>query len=271
VENEAHFSGGVNFDHLQRVKIGRTSSPRTAEFQFVFRQSALNRVKVHGDSSPRAEICGVLVGEVYRDEYGPFALVEHIIEGQASTGSAGQVTFTADTWQHIQVQMDRQYPDLRIVGWYHTHPGHGIFLSEMDVFLHESFFGLPWQCALVYDPRSGDAGVFTASRKKAEQLDFLIEYDEAAPAQQPRSAVSRPESPLDAAPESPQIPAPAPRTKRMPRTYPRLRRFGQLFGRFFLAIIGLMLFTCMGGLLGLLIRLQHIELPYWIARMWTNG
>jgi hypothetical protein len=41
-------------------------------------------------------------------------------------------------------------------------------------------------------------------------------------------------------------------------------------GRFFLAIIGLLLFTCMGALLGLLIRQQHLELPYWIQRM-THG
>ena len=90
VENETQFSGGINFDHLQRVKIGQLSGPRVAEFQFVFRQSALNRVRIHGDSSPCAEICGVLVGDVYRDEFGPFALIEHIIEGQASTGMPGR-------------------------------------------------------------------------------------------------------------------------------------------------------------------------------------
>jgi proteasome lid subunit RPN8/RPN11 len=257
VEDETQFSGGIDFGHLQRVKIGRLNSPRTSDFQFVFRQSALRRLRDHGDSSPRAEICGVLVGDVYRDEIGPFALVEHIIEGQASTSSAGQVTFTADTWQHIQVLMDRQYPDLRIIGWYHTHPGHGIFLSEMDIFLHESFFGLPWQCALVYDPKSGDAGVFSAHQGKAEPLEFLIEADEAASARPSRPSASRPEFPTASSDAS----TPAPRRK---------NRFWGTLGRFFLAIIGLMLFTCMGALLGLLIRLQHIEIPYWLQRM-TQG
>jgi proteasome lid subunit RPN8/RPN11 len=259
VENETRFSGGIDFEHLKRIKIGQLSAPRTADvFQFVFRQSVLNRVHVHGDSSPRAEICGVLVGDVYRDEFGPIAYIEHIIEGQASTGSAGQVTFTADTWQHIQLLMDRQYPDLRIVGWYHTHPGHGIFLSDMDIFLHESFFGLPWQCALVYDPQNGAEGVFGAQHGKAECLHVLIEADEAV-----TSARRRPADPLEEAP----APAPAAKAGKATPAYPRKNRWLGTFGRFFLAIIGLLLFTCMGALLGLLIRLQHISIPYWIDRM----
>jgi proteasome lid subunit RPN8/RPN11 len=259
VEEQTNFSGEINFDHLQRVKIGQINGRRTATLQFVFRQSALERVHAHGDSSPRAEICGVLVGDVYRDDVGPFALIEHTIEGQASTSSAGQVTFTADTWQHIQTLMDKQYPDLRIIGWYHTHPGHGIFLSEMDIFLHESFFGMPWQCALVYDPRSGEEGLFTAKEKRAERLELLIETDGDAPAQPSRAAVLDTETPA-----APSVAAGA--AKPIPG-FKRKNRFWFNLGRFFLAIFGLLLFTCMGALLGLLIRVQHLTIPDWIQRM----
>lgn len=261
VDDQTNFSGGINFEHLQRVKIGQLSGPRTATFQFVFRQSALNRVHVHGDSSPRAEICGVLVGDVYRDEIGAFALIEHIIEGQASTSSAGQVTFTADTWQHIQTLMDKQYPDLRIIGWYHTHPGHGVFLSEMDVFLHESFFGLEWQCALVYDPRSGEHGLFNSRKGQSHRLEFLTEADEDESTHRSRAA-ALPAAAAGASPTAnPRAGTPA---------NPGKNRFWFNFGRFFLAIFGLLLFTCMGALLGLLIRMQHLTLPDWIQRM-TRG
>src|SRR5579872_4904375 len=133
LENQFNVCGGIDFAHLQHVKMSDLNGPRTPSFQFIVRQSAMNRIFAHGDSNSRVEVCGVLVGDVYRDDTGAFTLVEHIIEGQAATGSAGQVTFTADTWQHIQVLMDKQYPDLRIVGWYHTHPGHGVFLSDMDI------------------------------------------------------------------------------------------------------------------------------------------
>jgi proteasome lid subunit RPN8/RPN11 len=261
VEKPSSICGGIDFSHLPNRQLEKLNGNRIPSFQIVFRQSALNRLHAHGDSSPRAEICGVLVGDVYQDETGAFLLVEHIIEGESSTGSAGQVTFTADTWQHIQVKMDRQYPDLRICGWYHTHPGHGVFLSEMDIFLHESFFGLPWQAALVYDPKSGEEGIFNASQGQAHRLDFLIEADEAASASSARVFHSPVYNP------PPVVPVDAPKPVPVVSVRKHVRRFWHPFRQMVLAIIGLTLFTAMGVLLGLLIRLQHIEIPYWIQRM----
>src|SRR5208337_2037861 len=165
------------------------------------------------------------------------------------------VTFTADTWQHIQVLMDKQYPDLRIVGWYHTHPGHGVFLSEMDVFLHESFFGLPWQAALVYDPRSGEEGIFNAHQGRSQHLDYVVEADEPATAAPPSPVLSS----ATAAPDSPSPRTPVMYTRKPHRPIP--------VGRCVLGVIGLALFVIMGGLLGLLIRMQHIQIPYWILNM----
>jgi proteasome lid subunit RPN8/RPN11 len=258
VETENDLSGGVDFSRLPRRELIKLSGLRTTSFQVVVRQSALNHVHLHGDSSPRAEVCGVLVGDVYHDDTGDFLLVEHVIEGQAAAGSAGQVTFTADTWQHIQVLMDKQYPDLRIVGWYHTHPGHGVFLSDMDIFLHESFFGLPWQAALVYDPRSGEEGVFKAHKSRSQRLDYIVEADEPATAAPP-SPVLSPEAAASLAPDST-----SPRT---PAMYTRKPRRSIPIGRYALGVIGLVLFIMMGGLLGLLIRVQHLQLPYWIQNM----
>jgi len=259
VESESDLSGGVDFARLPRRELIKLGGPRTASFQVVIRQSALNRIHLHGDSSPRAEVCGILVGDVYRDDTGPFLLVEHVIEGQSAASSAGQVTFTADTWQHIQVLMDKRYPDLRIVGWYHTHPGHGVFLSEMDVFVHESFFGLPWQAALVYDPRSGEEGIFNARHGRPERLDPIIEADEPATAAAP-SPVLSPATAESLTPESP-----LPRTPAMYTRKPRRRTIP--IGRCVLGVIGIALFVIMGGLLGLLIRMQHIQIPYWIQNM----
>jgi proteasome lid subunit RPN8/RPN11 len=261
VEKPSNVCGGIDFSNLARRELVKLNGHRTPSFQIVFRQSALNRLHAHGDSSPRAEICGVLVGDVYQDQTGAFLLVEHIIEGESSTGSAGQVTFTADTWQHIQVKMDRLYPDLRICGWYHTHPGHGVFLSEMDIFLHESFFGLPWQAALVYDPKSGEEGVFNANQGQAHRLDFLTEVDEPATASSSRVYVS----PVYNAP--PIVPVDGPKPVPVVAVRKGGRRFWHPFRQMVLAIIGLTLFTAMGILLGLLIRLQHIEMPYWLQRM----
>ncbi len=70
------------------------------------------------------------------------------------------MTFTHETWAHISNVKDAEFAEQRIVGWYHSHPGFGVFLSPQDVFIHRGFFDLPWQIALVVDPRSAEEGFF---------------------------------------------------------------------------------------------------------------
>ena len=70
------------------------------------------------------------------------------------------ITFTHETWAHINAVREERYPELRIVGWFHTHPGYGVFLSGYDLFIHRNFFNLPWQLAYVIDPVGGEAGFF---------------------------------------------------------------------------------------------------------------
>ena len=40
-----------------------------------------------------------------------------------------------------------------VLGWYHTHPGWGLFLSAHDQFIHGNFYGGPHHVALVIDLR----------------------------------------------------------------------------------------------------------------------
>jgi proteasome lid subunit RPN8/RPN11 len=77
-----------------------------------------------------------------------------------SESSPVSLTFTHDTWQEINRIKDEHFPDLKIVGWYHSHPGLGIFLSAMDEFIHRNFFNMPWQIAYVIDPVNEESGIF---------------------------------------------------------------------------------------------------------------
>jgi proteasome lid subunit RPN8/RPN11 len=161
----------------EKRKWPKSVGGREAGFQVLVRQSALNTLHKHGKSQPEIEVCGVLVGNVYHDAQGPWLYVQHAIEGTLATGRAAQVTFTAETWEHIQSVMDRDHPNQRILGWYHTHPGFGIFLSDMDLFIQENFFPEPWQVALVYDPKAGEEGLFLWKGGKPEPTVFVIEED----------------------------------------------------------------------------------------------
>lgn len=152
-------------------------SERTPGFQVVMRQSVLNDIHAHAASNPDAEICGVLVGDVVRDENGPFLHVEASIRGEFATSQTAGVTFTAETWTYMQGILETQFARKRIVGWYHSHPDFGVFLSEMDLFIHRHFFNLPWQIAHVVDPIRGDEGLFVWRGGKPARDAFCVEKD----------------------------------------------------------------------------------------------
>jgi proteasome lid subunit RPN8/RPN11 len=162
-----------SYDWPQRP-LANVQGFRDAGFQVVFRQSVLDEIHLHGQSVTDIEVCGVLIGSGYNDANGPYLLVEHCIRGIESRGQSTNVTFTAETWAHIQETMDRDFPDKKMVGWYHTHPGFGIFLSGMDQFICDNFFNLPWQVAFVYDPISGEEGDFVWRAGRTSREPILI-------------------------------------------------------------------------------------------------
>jgi 26S proteasome regulatory subunit N11 len=51
--------------------------------------------------------------------------------------------------------------DGRIVGWYHSHPGYGIFMSETDLATHGKLLQFsPFVIALVVDPEINEFGIW---------------------------------------------------------------------------------------------------------------
>jgi len=170
--------GEVGIDDLTAREWPAASSERAPGFQVVMRQSVLNDIHAHAASSPDAEICGVLVGDVVRDDSGPFVHVEANIRGEFAASRTAGVTFTAETWTHMQGILETRFTGKRIVGWYHSHPDFGVFLSEMDLFIHRHFFNLPWQIAHVVDPIRSDEGLFVWRGGTPEKGGFCVEKDE---------------------------------------------------------------------------------------------
>jgi proteasome lid subunit RPN8/RPN11 len=69
-------------------------------------------------------------------------------------------TFNADTWNQLRQDREKNYPNLEIVGWFHTHPNLGVFYSGDDVVVHSAAFTLPWHVGLVVDPVRNEACFF---------------------------------------------------------------------------------------------------------------
>jgi proteasome lid subunit RPN8/RPN11 len=130
------------------------------EFRIFVSEAAFDRAVARGDHDTTREIGGVLVGELLRDDAGPYLRIDATIDALHAEEKGAELTFTHATWEHIHKEMDSRHQDKRVVGWYHTHPGFGVFLSDRDQFIHRSFFNLPFQVAFVYDPRSHEHGMF---------------------------------------------------------------------------------------------------------------
>lgn len=129
------------------------------------------RFSAHAGSDLDQEVGGALVGSWRQDRTtgDHFVIVEAVLRARFTRQGSAHVTFTQDTLVDLHDEMDRQHPGRLFVGWYHTHPRMGIFLSGYDTWLHEHFFPEPWQVALVMDPLTPEGGFFV--RRKDGSLD----------------------------------------------------------------------------------------------------
>lgn len=139
------------------------------QFRIYVSEQAFDRITTRGEADSSVEVGGVMIGKVCRDKGGPYIRVETTIDALHAEEKGTELTFTHATWDHIHSEMDTRHKGQRIVGWYHTHPGFGVFLSDRDQFIHQSFFNLPYQIALVYDPKSREHGVFVWSENETKR------------------------------------------------------------------------------------------------------
>jgi proteasome lid subunit RPN8/RPN11 len=149
------------------------SKPASRQLRLLIDSEVVRQIRQHGRSSTKAEVCGVLIGH---DRAGVVE-VEACITGLNAEEAGAHVTFTQDTWEHIYKIKDKEYPEHRIVGWYHTHPGFGVFLSDHDTFIHNNFFSSPGQVAWVFDPHSDEEGCFGWVDGSIERLSQIAIVD----------------------------------------------------------------------------------------------
>lgn len=126
---------------------------------FIHARSFRDCVKF-AEGSLHREVAGVIVGKFYVHEGVRYITVTDLIRGQMTISHAATVVYTHDTWDAIFNEKDEKYPDHIIVGWFHTHPNFGIFLSANDTHIQNNFFPNDWQTAMVVDPVRKEYGFF---------------------------------------------------------------------------------------------------------------
>jgi len=169
LESEIQFSAvkqqplkaGIRPDRDAQFAVAEFSDVGAGELPIFVDLDVMRDMVAHGYSNKKIELGGVMLGEALIDAQGqPFVLICDCLRADHYEATRGSFKFTHDTWTEIARQRDRRRPDLKIVGWYHTHPGFTVFLSQMDLFICEHFFASPEDVALVIDPCNDTAGWF---------------------------------------------------------------------------------------------------------------
>jgi len=161
---------------LARVRVAGGHIPLAqagnAAVDILMDEAPLRAMQAHALSSLDREVAGVMIGQL-PEKQPDGRYVVHIIDSIAAKYTVMQgasVTYTPETWRYLNDTLWERYPDETgvMVGWYHTHPGFGIFLSGMDLFIHQNFFTQIWHIAYVLDPRARTSGFFCWNRTKTK-------------------------------------------------------------------------------------------------------
>ncbi|KAI8847654.1 JAB1/Mov34/MPN/PAD-1 ubiquitin protease-domain-containing protein [Chytridium lagenaria] len=153
----------------------------TAEMVYISSLALLKMLK-HGRAGVPMEVMGLMLGE-FVDDY-TVRVVDVFAMPQSGTGVSVEAVDPVFQTKMLDMLKQTGRPEM-VVGWYHSHPGFGCWLSSVDVNTQHSFEALnPRAVAVVIDPIQSVKGkvVIDAFR--------LINTQSAVQHQEPRQTTS---------------------------------------------------------------------------------
>lgn len=113
------------------------------------------------------ETGGVLCGKI-KDNGEIF--ISDFIKAEYTEATLVSLTFTHKTWEAINSVMETKSKDLQIIGWFHSHPGHTVFMSGYDEFIQNNFFDKDFMVSYIFDPIKNERGFFVTENKSIRRL-----------------------------------------------------------------------------------------------------
>ncbi|RPJ85940.1 MAG: hypothetical protein EHM18_08775 [Acidobacteria bacterium] len=146
---------------VSAVHVWKTPSGTGVELLIVTHLEVYKAIDRHSTRSLPHETGGFLLGRVGRDERADcwHLEIDEAIGIQPAENNPVHFWFS---WRDVdRVRSRREKKGKALIGWYHTHPDKGVFLSDTDLEkTHRILFAEPFQIALVYDPVRRRAGYF---------------------------------------------------------------------------------------------------------------
>jgi len=196
----------------------------------------------HARDHPHVEVGGYLFGRVYATDAEAAVVVEGMYPIVSADATVSHFRIRIEDSQRASEFQDQQFPQTEIVGWYHTHPGHSVFMSGVDQHTQRTYFAAFHRVAMVIDPqhrtfaafilRDGEVGSLPCIEVLEENVNPVRERlvamipvrltrpDGPAGASQPAS----PTVPLEGAAESAVRPSASPRAPTASASNPALTR-----------------------------------------------
>ncbi len=136
--------------------------------------STIRSIFRHVERYSFQEVGGLLVGQVNYEGKTMDIEIVGAIPGKAAISGFASLLFTLKTWQLFYRRKARHFQNHIIIGWYHSHPGFGLFLSHTDQFTHRNFFYQPWHLALVLDPTNKTYAFFQTTFEDVVRLNDIV-------------------------------------------------------------------------------------------------
>lgn len=108
---------------------------------------------------------GILVGHPFstKDDSIKFVVIVGVVPNKSNNRSGVHFTVSPEDAREAREYVEDNYPGMIPVGWYHSHPGLGVFLSGQDMTIVRSIYNAEWNIAWVVDPIRGTEGIFYGS------------------------------------------------------------------------------------------------------------
>jgi proteasome lid subunit RPN8/RPN11 len=177
-------------------------SPDKDSVPIFITEHVMRSIEQHVGGELEKEVGGVLLGGYCRGVKGAFIEITDFIEAKAAVGTDVSLTFTHQTWAYLNEEQSRRGSGAGIVGWYHSHPALGVFMSKEDQFIHSNYFTEPWHIALVVDPVSHNWGCFRQNDGDLLHTGGFYVYGEKRAAKRVREYVKQTDSARKATPRS---------------------------------------------------------------------
>lgn len=149
---------------------------REGDLRIFITRPVLTEITDYSKTNMSRELGGVMYGGYHLDEASgsEYVIIDAYIAAKLGESRSASFKFTHDAWSEINRVQGERFPDKIMVGWHHTHPQFGLFLSSMDLFIHQGFFNLPWQVAMVVDPCADNLAFFQWRGNKVVDCGFFV-------------------------------------------------------------------------------------------------